>query len=413
MKQMQILFSVFILMVIAGCTSETTPSPETQEAEITMDLSVVSRTLNPESVEVKQGDEVTLRVTTDEPGDFHITGYEIEQEMNVDNVTEITFTADTAGRFNLELHPVMENMEHMAEEKHIEEADHKSAHQHGVRNVDAEAAPTLSVVVSKDPKEGYNLELETSNIEFVPQEPGIEHVDGQGHAHVYIDGTKIGRFYEKHIYLGKLAPGKREVRVTLSDNTHNEYAVDGETIAEMVTLEVPESEDMPHHTEHEIRNVTAAEAPTLAVSVTDDPAAGWNLILETTNFEYAPKAVGVRDVLGEGHAHIYIDGAILTRLYGPTYHLGSLSEGEHEIRIVLSDNLHNEYAVEGERIEFMFTLEGQPGGKDPYSAYGIGSESHDAEHTKDTHNMEKTDEDGHAHDGSEEDIVLGSLIVNP
>lgn len=53
---------------------------------------------------------------------------------------------------------------------------------------------------------------------------------------------------------------------------------------------------------------------------------------------------------GEGHAHLYVDGQKIARLYGKWYHIEELSPGQHEITVTLNANDHREYAVNGENI---------------------------------------------------------------
>jgi hypothetical protein len=59
-------------------------------------------------VTVTQGDAVTIQVTSDEAGEFHVSGYEIENDMTAKAPLEFTFVADKAGRYNFELHPKAE-----------------------------------------------------------------------------------------------------------------------------------------------------------------------------------------------------------------------------------------------------------------------------------------------------------------
>ena len=69
------------------------------------DLAIVNQNLSTEIVAVTQDDKVIFRVYTDEIGEFHVAGYEIENEMELNGIIEIRFTANLAGRYNLELHP--------------------------------------------------------------------------------------------------------------------------------------------------------------------------------------------------------------------------------------------------------------------------------------------------------------------
>ncbi len=76
-----------------------------EPAQKIVEVSVANRTLTPNVVTVNESDAVTIRVTTDEAGEFHISGYEIENDMEVGSVLEFSFVADKPGRYNFELHP--------------------------------------------------------------------------------------------------------------------------------------------------------------------------------------------------------------------------------------------------------------------------------------------------------------------
>jgi len=92
------------------------------------------------------------------------------------------------------------------------------------------------------------------------------------------------------------------------------------------------------------------KAPGLAILVNKDPVAGWNLELVTENFEFAPKAAGFDPVPGEGHAHLYIDGRKVARLYGRWHHIPELEPGKHKVVVTLNANNHSGLSVNGEEI---------------------------------------------------------------
>jgi len=91
---------------------DATVVPEsTEPVKKVVEVSVAERTLAPNIVTVTEGDDVTIRVTTDESGEFHISGYEIENDMEVGSVLEFSFVADKPGRYNFELHPKADTAE--------------------------------------------------------------------------------------------------------------------------------------------------------------------------------------------------------------------------------------------------------------------------------------------------------------
>lgn len=235
------------------------------------------------------------------------------------------------------------------------------SHAEGIEIGDADEIPTVAVTATPDPKSGVNLHVETAGITFAPEHASTDHVPGEGHAHVYVDGAKYGRLYGEWLYLD-LEPGEHEIRVGLNANDHSPLLVDGEPIDDVVTVDVPEPAEVAHG--HDEGFEASDPHPTVSLTVTEDPKAGWNVHVETTGYTFAPeKASTMETASGEGHAHLYVDGRKITRLYGERYHFdGELTAGEHEFRVELSANDHSPYLAGGEPIEAVqtVTVEGAP-----------------------------------------------------
>jgi len=70
------------------------------------DLAIRGAELPKESrvVQVRQGDEITLRFTTDAPLEIHLHGYDIEKKLSTRGPVTIQFTARATGRFPIEIH---------------------------------------------------------------------------------------------------------------------------------------------------------------------------------------------------------------------------------------------------------------------------------------------------------------------
>lgn len=102
--------------------------------------------------------------------------------------------------------------------------------------VAADGAPALVVDATSDPVSGWNLNIRTENFTFNPARAGQDHVEGEGHAHVYANGVKLGRVYGNWYHLDGLPVGSR-VEVTLTANDHRPLAVDGVPISAGLTLE--------------------------------------------------------------------------------------------------------------------------------------------------------------------------------
>ncbi|MBO9422816.1 hypothetical protein J7481_25145 [Labrenzia sp. R4_2] len=99
-------------------------------------------------------------------------------------------------------------------------------------------APSLKISVSQDPVSGYNLHIMTENFTFAPERAGLDHVLGEGHAHVYVNGVKVARHYSAWLHLPTLPKGDATVEVTLNSNDHRMLAVETEPLKAAVTVNV-------------------------------------------------------------------------------------------------------------------------------------------------------------------------------
>ncbi|MHB1086571.1 MAG: cupredoxin domain-containing protein [Minisyncoccota bacterium] len=119
MRNQKILTGLGVLVLaVAGVwysqsvssTSVPAPSDMSVKEPRTHVLSLVERVLDPNIVTVSQGDQVIIKVMSDENGEFHISGYEIENEVMIGEELSFSFVADKAGRYNFELHPKAEGV---------------------------------------------------------------------------------------------------------------------------------------------------------------------------------------------------------------------------------------------------------------------------------------------------------------
>ena len=111
-------------------------------------------------------------------------------------------------------------------------------HGHGELLEAAGAAPSVSVNVSPDPESGWNLHVTTRNFRFAPQNASAAHVPGEGHAHVYVNGTKIARLYGEWLHIAELPKGSNRIEVTLNANDHRGLAVAGKPVSGSAMVEV-------------------------------------------------------------------------------------------------------------------------------------------------------------------------------
>ena len=74
-------------------------------------------------------------------------------------------------------------------------------------------------------------------------DPPSEHEAGQGHLHLYVDGVSVAMLDETSYIINDLTQGPHNFRVTVSTNDHREYSVNGEIIADSISLEIENGEE--------------------------------------------------------------------------------------------------------------------------------------------------------------------------
>ncbi|HEX8260957.1 MAG TPA: hypothetical protein VF558_11755 [Rubrobacteraceae bacterium] len=60
--------------------------------------------MNPDEINVEKGDFVTLRLTSESLVEVHVHGYDLEGNVSPGEETDLSFEADTTGRFEIEDH---------------------------------------------------------------------------------------------------------------------------------------------------------------------------------------------------------------------------------------------------------------------------------------------------------------------
>jgi uncharacterized membrane protein YphA (DoxX/SURF4 family) len=92
------------------------------------------------------------------------------------------------------------------------------------------------------------------------------------------------------------------------------------------------------------------QVPTIELKVAADERGGWNLQIITTNFTFTPQKVGGKDGAYEGHAHLFIDGKKVGRIYSNWFHL-EIPPGTHKVKVNLTSNSHMDYYYQDKPIE--------------------------------------------------------------
>ena len=88
-------------------------------------------------------------------------------------------------------------------------------------------------------------------------------------------------------------------------------------------------------------------APVVDLQLIPLAGGGYNLRVQTLNFIFTPQNIDTDPIPGEGHAHLYVDGVKIARLYGEWYHLGALPAEAEVLTVSLYANDHSPFTVDG------------------------------------------------------------------
>jgi len=118
-----------------------------------------------------------------------------------------------------------------------------------VHEITQETAPKATLDVQKDPTGGFNVQVVTSNFVWRPEMASMQHVPGEGHAHVYLDGRKIMRIYNEWFHLNtyqfSTRAGEQLLSIEFVGNDHSPYTVQGLPVGAEQIVDVPRDEIQP------------------------------------------------------------------------------------------------------------------------------------------------------------------------
>jgi len=103
-----------------------------------------------------------------------------------------------------------------------------------------------------------------------------------------------------------------------------------------------------------IHEISTEAAPTALLELKKDPTGGFNVHVVTTNFTWRPEMASMKHVPGEGHAHVFLDGRKIMRIYNEWFHLNTYQfatrSGEQLLSIEFVGNDHSPYTIKGSPI---------------------------------------------------------------
>ncbi|MFJ2860339.1 hypothetical protein [Streptomyces sp. NPDC087215] len=113
---------------------------------------------------------------------------------------------------------------------------------------------------------------------------------------------------------------------------------------------------------HRLRELPAADAPTVRAETVPDSEGGWNVHLTVERFRFTPESTGGGALPGRGHARLLVDGRETGRLYGPW---GYVPPGAHTLTVRLHADDHTVWAVAGAPVQTTLRLGAAPAASDP------------------------------------------------
>jgi heme/copper-type cytochrome/quinol oxidase subunit 2 len=100
-----VILIAVIVLILGGLYFVLRPdTPSGVPQDRMFDVSIEGGEMSPAEISVNQGDSVTLRISSDEPMEFHLHGYDVEQDVEPGQKAGVRFRADLTGRFEIEDH---------------------------------------------------------------------------------------------------------------------------------------------------------------------------------------------------------------------------------------------------------------------------------------------------------------------
>ncbi|MFB7345208.1 hypothetical protein ACFCZ6_34700 [Streptomyces hydrogenans] len=99
---------------------------------------------------------------------------------------------------------------------------------------------------------------------------------------------------------------------------------------------------------HRLRDLPAADAPTVRAEARPDTEGGWNVHLTVERFRFTPESIGGGALAGRGHARLLVDGRETARAYGPWFHV---PPGARTLTVRLYADDHTAWSVAGAPVQ--------------------------------------------------------------
>lgn len=188
------LISLITILMVIGILAAACGGGEPEDIDIP--LTITEGNMSPETIKVKQGDTVTLKIDADVPGQFHLHTYDIESDIPESETTDFLFVADATGRFKITYHPQAEMDNHggLFESEELKPGDTFSYevtdHQAGETvPFHSHLRPALagSIIVSKELGQTTDVEIRYSDTAAEPHEVNV----GPGTVITWVNNSSV------------------------------------------------------------------------------------------------------------------------------------------------------------------------------------------------------------------------------
>ncbi len=176
---------------------------------------------------------------------------------------------------------------------------------------------------------GFQVRMSVAGFALDPNDYGGANVPGQGHIHVYLDGTSslYGTAATETFNVGSLSLGAHSILVQLHNNDHSLVTTAAHPFGINATVSV-----VVQTTGIRIVSPSTATISTL----------GTRIVVSVTGFILDAADYGGTAVPGEGHIHFYLDNTntLIGTSTSPVFDSAALPAGSHTIIAELHNNDH-------------------------------------------------------------------------
>ena len=210
-------------------------------------------------------------------------------------------------------------------------------HEHS-KNVEWEGDEQPSLYLSVQPYDSYGWVViyNANNFTFNAENASSQHIQGEGHGHLYVNDVKIARLYGEPYYLRNLNMGANTIRITLNANNHLSYVFNGAAIEKNVEIVVGKNVENISKINLTEKEWSKEILPKLKIEVVEDKMKGWNLHIKAKNYalnEFDSESKS------RGCFLLSINNENITKIFGNNYHIGMLPKEHNIVKVLLmADN---------------------------------------------------------------------------